>query len=268
MTLSMPTWFISHGGGPWSFMDDQRRPLYAKLEASLREMAAEVGEGAGAVLCISAHWEESQFTVMAAEHPPMVYDYYGFPEYTYRISYPAPGSPTLAGRVRQLLQQADFAANLDRGRGFDHGAFTPLAVAWPQAEMPVVQLSLRADLDPAAHLAAGRALAPLRDEGVLIVASGFSYHNLRMFAGPEARTASSRFDGWLRETLSESTPEERVRRLLEWEQAPSAREAHPREEHLIPLMVAVGAAEGEAAAQVYHEDDFLNDITVSSYRFG
>ncbi len=268
MPNDLPTYFVSHGGGPWSFMDDDRRPLYARLEASLREMAPAGAARPSAVLCVSAHWEEPEFAVMAAERPPMVYDYYGFPDHTYRISYPAPGSPALAGRVQGLLREAGFAAELDRGRGFDHGTFTPLAVTYPEADMPIVQLSLRADLAPATHLAAGRALAPLRGENVLIVASGLSYHNLRMFGGPQAREVSAAFDGWLFETLAGCEPSEREQRLLAWEQAPAARAAHPREEHLIPLMVAVGAAEKEAATRVYYEQDFMGDMTVSGYRFG
>ncbi|HVY65098.1 MAG TPA: class III extradiol ring-cleavage dioxygenase, partial [Gammaproteobacteria bacterium] len=156
---------------------------------------------------------------------------------------------------------------LDAARGFDHGAFVPMAVLWPEADMPLVQLSLRAGLDPAAHLAVGRALAPLRDSGVLIVGSGLSWHNLRML-GPEARAPSKAFDDWLQQTLVASDPATRDAQLLRWREAPSARLAHPREEHLLPLMVAVGAAHDEAGDCPYHEEDVFGGVVVSSFRFG
>jgi aromatic ring-opening dioxygenase catalytic subunit (LigB family) len=195
----------------------------------------------------------------------MEYDYHGFPEHTYRIRYPAPGAPLLAQRVAALLQAAGLPAALDPARGFDHGTFAPLAVMYPQADVPVLQLSLKHGHDPAEHLAAGRALAPLRDEGVLIVGSGLSFHNLRL-RGPGATAPSALFDAWLRETLEEHTATERSARLLQWAQAPAARVAHPQEDHLLPLMVAVGAAEADAAATVYHETMAWTGWTVSSWR--
>jgi aromatic ring-opening dioxygenase catalytic subunit (LigB family) len=197
----------------------------------------------------------------------MVFDYYGFPEHTYRIRYPAPGAPALAQRVQDLLQGAGIAAAQDATRGYDHGTFAPLAVMYPQAEVPVLQLSLKAGYDPADHLAAGRALAPLRDEGVLIVGSGLSFHNLRL-RGPGAQAPSAAFDAWLHETLESGTLAERSARLLHWSQAPAARIAHPQEDHLLPLMVALGAAENEKATTVYHEVMTWTGWTVSSWRFG
>jgi aromatic ring-opening dioxygenase catalytic subunit (LigB family) len=219
------------------------------------------------VLMISGHWEERQFSLMAAEKPPMVYDYGGFPPHTYSISYPAPGAPALAAQVKALIETAGLPSALDAQRGFDHGAFTTLFPMYPEADVPVVQLSMLQGYDPAVHLALGRALAPLRDEDVLIVGSGLSYHNLRAF-GPAAKAASSRFDAWLQQTLLQATPAERSALLLHWSEAPAARQAHPREDHLIPLMVAVGAAEGEAGSLIYHEADFMGGVTASSFRFG
>jgi aromatic ring-opening dioxygenase catalytic subunit (LigB family) len=267
MTASLPTYFISHGGGPWPWMADQLNGMYRNLAASLADMPRQIGVTPKALLVISGHWEERDFAVMAHPHPPMLYDYYGFPPHTYEINYGAPGSPAVAARVLALLQAAGLKGHLDRERGFDHGTFTPVAVMYPNADVPVVQLSLRADFDPRAHLALGHALAPLRDEGVLIVGSGLSYHNLRAM-GPMARAPSKAFDGWLDQTLATTDPTRREARLIDWEAAPSARFAHPREEHLLPLMVAVGAAGGEAATRVYHEDTFFGGVTVSSYRFG
>jgi aromatic ring-opening dioxygenase catalytic subunit (LigB family) len=263
----LPTYFISHGGGPWPWMKEQMGGVYDQLEAALARMPAEVGRTPRAVLMLSAHWEEPEFTVQANAQPPMLYDYGGFPDFTYRIRYPAPGAPAVARRVRELLAAAGIASNEDDARGFDHGLFAPMAVIYPRADVPVLQLSLKIGLDPAQHLALGRALAPLRDEDILIVGSGLSYHNLRAF-GPAARAPSAAFDAWLETTLALADAATRSATLAAWERAPAARLAHPREEHLLPLMVALGAAESEAATRVYHEREFFGGITVSSYRFG
>lgn len=248
-------------------MDAADRAPYAKLAASLAAMPAEVGRRPDAVLMASAHWEEAEFTLMSNPRPAMVYDYYGFPDYTYQLRYDAPGHPSLAARTRQLIEEAGLPARLDSERGFDHGAFTPLKVIFPDADVPVVQLSLKIGLDPETHLALGRALAPLREENVLIVGSGLSYHNLRQFFSPRGWGPSREFDAWLRGVLLGGNPKDRNKLLARWEAAPAAREAHPREEHLLPLMVAVGAAGDDAAELSYHEEDFLGGLTVSSYRF-
>ena len=264
---TLPVYFISHGGGPWPWMKAQTGAAYARLEASLQQMPAQVGLRPRAVLMVSAHWEAPSFSVMSNPQPPMLYDYYGFPEHTYRIHYPAPGDPALAERVRDLIEGAGMAAQLDAERGFDHGAFCPLAVIYPQADVPVVQLSLKAGLDPQTHLDLGRALAPLRQDGVLIVGSGLSYHNLRAF-GPAGSAPSKAFDGWLQSVLVGRPAAERDAALLRWSAAPGARQSHPREEHLLPLMVAAGAAGNDAAHCVYHEDDFFGALAVSSFQFG
>jgi len=248
-------------------MDDASRASYAKLEASLAAMPAEIGTKPKAVLMISAHWEEPEFTLTSNPRPPMVYDYYGFPDYTYQIHYDAPGDPALAGRVRNLIVAADIPARLDPERGFDHGAFTPLKVIFPSADVPVIQLSLKAGLDPETHLGLGRAIAPLREQGVLIIGSGLSYHNLRQFFSPRGWGPSREFDGWLNGVLLSGSPKDRAKLLAAWEAAPAARAAHPREEHLLPLMVAVGAAGDDSAQLSYHEENFLGGLTVSSYRF-
>jgi aromatic ring-opening dioxygenase catalytic subunit (LigB family) len=165
------------------------------------------------------------------------------------------------------MAAAGMAVRMDSERGFDHGTFSPLAVIYPDADVPVLQLSLRSGYDPGQHLAVGRALMPLRQEGVLILGSGLSYHNLRNF-GPQARDTSTAFDRWLEETLVHAGPDERIARLVAWESAPAARSAHPREDHLLPLMVAVGAAGSDPGSRVYHEDAFMGGIAVSSFRFG
>lgn len=266
MSSTLPTYFLSHGGGPWPFMHDEYGAAHARLAAALAAIPAALPEVPRAMLVVSGHWEESELAVMAHPAPPMLYDYYGFPRHTYEIVYPAPGDPTLARRVQELLRRAGFEARLDAERGYDHGAFVPLAVMHPRAEVPVVQLSLHSSLDAELHLRIGAALAPLRAEGVLIAGSGMTYHNLRLM-GPEARVPSRLFDAWLAETLA-SAPEERRRRLIEWEEAPAARIAHPREEHLLPLHVVVGAAGEDTASRIYYEENLLGTMAVSSYRFG
>lgn len=264
--LRLPSFFISHGGGPWPWMPEMREAM-APLAAALQGIVHGIGVRPAAVLCVSGHWEAPRFTAMAAARPGMVYDYHGFPEHTYRVQYPAPGAPALAQRIEALLQGAGIAAAQDAKQGYDHGCFAPLAVMYPQADVPVLQLSLKHGLDPAEHLAAGRALAPLRDEGVLILGSGLSFHNLRL-RGPAAQAPSKAFDDWLHATLEDIPPAARSARLLEWASAPAARTAHPREDHLLPLMVALGAAEDEAATTVHHEQNAWPGWTVSSWRFG
>lgn len=269
MSARLPTFYLSHGGGPWPYMDQEARRPYARLEESLRQLPRQLPRKPQAILVVSGHWEERDFAVMANAAPPMVYDYGGFPEELYHIRYPAAGSPQLAERARTLIQQAKLGSRLDAERGFDHGTYSILAVTHPQADIPVFQVSLRSDYQPEAHLQLGRALAPLRDEGVLIIGSGSSYHNLRRFFGPRGRRDdAAQFDAWLAETLVEAAPAKRSERLLDWQHAPAAREAHPREDHLMPLHVVVGAAEEEAGQTVYKQEDFLGTITLSSYRFG
>lgn len=262
----LPTYFISHGGGPWPYVEEMRSEMPI-LEASLQDIPRQLNIPPAAILMISGHWEAASFTVMSHPHPPMLYDYSGFPPHTYSVRYAAAGSPALAQRVYDLLRAANLPAAMDAERGFDHGAFTPLAVMYPNAEIPVVQLSLHANYDPALHLALGSAIAPLRSENILIIGSGLSYHNLRAF-GLGAKQVSHTFDLWLQDTLLHSSPEQRSKKIIAWAQAPAARLAHPQEDHLLPLMVALGAAEHEAATMVYHEEAFLGGVTASSFRFG
>jgi aromatic ring-opening dioxygenase catalytic subunit (LigB family) len=266
-TEKLPTYFISHGGGPWPWFKDKSKEKYLKLEAALQDMPRQLGEKPKAILMISAHWEEREFTVMTNPKPPMVYDYGGFPEYLYHIDYPAPGSPELSWRVQELLTPAGISVRTDAVRGFDHGMYAPLKPVYPDADVPVVQLSLRSDYDPRAHIELGRALTPLRNEGILILGSGLSFHNFALF-GRGGKIPSQEFDAWLQETLVSSSPEVRTRSLIEWEKAPSARLAHAQEDHLIPLLVAVGAAESEIGQMVYHEDEAFGGLSVSGFRFG
>lgn len=262
----MPVVFLPHGGGPWPFVDvgiGKPEELDA-LAQYLKSVAQLPTQEPKALLVVSAHWEEPVPTVMTSARPPMLYDYFGFPPESYTITWPAPGAPELAARVRTLLEQAGFRTASNTERGFDHGTFVPLKLAYPSAQIPTVQLSLKRGLDPAEHIAMGKALSKLRDEGVFIIGSGMTYHNLRAF-GPRAAPASEEFDAWLRETAT-ADPEERERRLLSWAQAPSARSAHPREEHLLPLMVIGGAARADRGTTAYNGT--ILGLRVSAYHFG
>ena len=267
-TRALPTLFISHGGGPWPWMSGPMRDAHNQLAAALQEIPQLVGTSPKAILVISAHWEEPEFTVMAHPNPPMIYDYSGFPEHTYRVEYAAPGAPDLAEHIRRLLEDAGITTVMDSTRGFDHGVYAPMSVIYPLANLPVLQLSLKAGLDAVEHLAAGRALTTLRESGVLIIGSGSSSHNLGLMGRPEARQPLAAFDAWLQRTLVGANSEDRDAALSLWEAAPGARQAHPREEHLLPLMVAAGAARHEPGVRVYHEDLFFNTGDLSSYMFG
>lgn len=263
----MPTLFIPHGGGPCFFMDWQMGPpdTWRNMEQWLRGLAATLPARPTAVLVISGHWEEPQVTVNSAANPDLYFDYYGFPPHTYELTYPAPGNPTLAHQVQELLTSGGFVCAETNERGLDHGVFVPFKLFLPAAEIPVVQLSLVQGLDPDIHLRIGEALAPLRDEGVLIVGSGMSYHNMQALQGGSGLAASEQFDRWL-STACELPPAERRQALTDWAKAPSALNAHPREEHLLPLMVAAGAAMNEPGQHIYR--DRVMNATVSAFRFG
>ena len=263
-TDRQPAIFLPHGGGPCFFMDWTWGPAdtWKATESFLRGLAATLPAPPKAILVISAHWEETAFTVSSAAKPGLIYDYSGFPEHTYRLTWPAPGAPELAARVAGLLKQAGLPSAVNPTRGFDHGVFVPLKVAFPEARIPVVTLSLAASLGPALHLAAGRALAALRDEGVLIVASGMSFHNLRAYLRPETVERARAFDHWLTQAV-ESPAAERAALLTEWRKAPHAAFAHPREEHLIPLMVAAGA--GGVGTRTFADEPM--GAALSAFRF-
>ena len=263
----MPTFFIPHGGGPCFFMEWQPTDTWDSMAAWLRAFPATLPQKPRALLVISGHWEGDPVALTAHAHPPLIYDYNGFPPHTYELQWPAPGNPALAIRARTLLTEAGLPAQLDATRGFDHGVFIPLKVAFPDADISTVQLSLRHDLDPAFHLAIGAALAPLRDEGVLILGSGMSYHNMRGYRWKDNNPipGADIFDTWLTQVVT-GAPAERNALLQQWESAEGFRAAHPREEHLTPLLVAAGAASNDAATQPYH--DRVMGAPISAFRFG
>jgi len=252
-------------------MDWNPPDTWNKERDFLAALSATLPEKPKALLVISGHWEEQHFTVQKNSNPPLLFDYGGFPAHTYELQWPAPGDPTLSDRVKLLLEQAGFPTKIDTKRGYDHGVFIPLKVAFPDADIPCVQLSLRSDFDPQAHLAMGRALAPLRDEGVLIIGSGNSYHNMHkimqaMNGGGVGTLNGLEFDRWLTDAITRTDPEQRSQLLANWVVAPGARDANPREEHLIPLHVVAGAAESDQGRKIL-EDHILGAIE-SAFAFG
>lgn len=264
----LPVYAISHGGGPWPWIKDHFLGDWGPLERSLQAIPEEIGRMPSAIVCITAHWIGRDFVVQNGAQPPMLYDYHGFPAFTYELQYPAPGSPELADRVAALIGDAGIEVRTDPRRGYDHGTFVPLAVAFPDGSVPVVQLSIRGDFDPDAHLTVGRALAPLRDDDVLILGSGVpTFHNLAAL-GPTALAPSTAFDRWLRGTVLDRIGADRSAHLAHWADAPRARECHPQPDHLLPLLVAAGAGEDDPATLHHHEDAFMGFTASSSFRFG
>jgi len=259
-----PVLYIPHGGGPLPILGDKN---HEGLVNFLQGIVGKLGNPE-AILVISAHWEEEQPTITSASHPELIYDYSGFPDEAYDIKYPAPGAPLLAKELLEIIKASGINVGLDEKRGFDHGLFVPLKLMYPQAQIPCIQLSLMKSLDPAAHIALGKAIAAIRKKNVLTIGSGLSFHNLREFfsSKSEARRASEEFDSWLIETCASQTlsPELREKRLIEWESAPSARYCHPREEHLIPLHVCYGMASAETpTAEVVFNEELMGKVVTS-----
>lgn len=266
--MRQPSIYLPHGGGPCFFMepppDEPER--WVAMEAYLRSLPQLLPQRPDALLVISAHWEMSRPTVLSSERPGLLFDYYGFPPHTYQLTWPAPGAPGLGRRVRDLLAEAGIESGEDARRDYDHGVFIPLKVAYPEADVPILQLSLQIGLDPARHIAIGKAIGRIRDENVAIIGSGLSFHNLRALGDPRATVPAEDFDRWLTTVLCDGPLAERENRLAHWDEAPGARICHPREEHLLPLMVAAGAASGESGRRAFHGS--IWGKAVSAYHFG
>lgn len=236
--------FLSHGGGPLPILGDAG---HQEMVACLKNIASSIARPA-ALVVVSAHWEAQLPTITAGKSPSLIYDYYGFPEESYEIEYPCPGEPSLAKEIHELLETAGIDAKLDQVRGFDHGVFVPLKIMYPEADIPCVQLSLVSSLDPEHHIKMGRALGSLSRQNVLVIGSGFSFHNLPAFFAPntnETRELNHSFEEWLGESCCSSglSEVERTQRLIHWSEAPGARYCHPREEHLLPLHVCYGVTQ-------------------------
>lgn len=243
MKRNIDVLFISHGGGPLPLLGDEQ---HSEMVSCLKRISSSMRKPS-AILVVSAHWEEDIPFITAGRQPALIYDYYGFPEESYRISYQCPGEPVLADKVYRSLEQTEIKARLDRERGFDHGLFVPLKIMYPEADIPCIQLSLIRNLRPEQHINMGRSLQSLDYDNLLVIGSGFSFHNMKEFFTPptgESKMMNESFDRWLIETCTSSDFDEQIRmqRLIEWTNAPYARFCHPREEHLLPLHVCYGLA--------------------------
>jgi aromatic ring-opening dioxygenase catalytic subunit (LigB family) len=242
------------------------KQMYVRTEQELRRLPERLPARPTAVLVISGHWEVPNFSVATGARPPMEYDYSGFPAHTYQIRYAAPGDPALAEHARMLIAGAGLTSVADPSRGFDHGVFVPLSLMYPKADMPVVMVSIKSGYDPSEHLAIGRAFAPLRDEGVLIVGSGLTYHNMRGFNRDSSTQDAEAFTRYLNEAIALEDVHARDEKLIHWESAPRARSAHPREDHLMPLLVAAGAAGSDVGEVLFAEQ--VMKVSMTSYGFG
>ncbi len=260
MPERLPALFVSHGA-----------PTLPIEPGPAREFLSGLGKAIGrprAILAVSAHWEGIEAEVSAAAHPETIHDFYGFPEELYRMSYPAPGAPELASRVGRLLGAQGIAVKQHPTRGLDHGAWVPLLLMYPEADIPVTQLTVQTALGTAHHLRLGDALRELRDEGVLILASGGATHNLSEF-GRHGRDASppawvTEFRDWLAHAIESGNRED----FLSYrERAPQARRNHPSEEHFLPLYVAAGAGSSGVAGRRIHESNTYGILAMDAYRF-
>jgi 4,5-DOPA dioxygenase extradiol len=256
--MTLPSIFVSHGAPTLSLDPGETGAFWTRLAQTLPRPKA--------VLCISAHWMTDEPEVSAPERNETIHDFYGFPEPLYRLAYPAPGAPALADRVTALLRDAGVSISVDRARGLDHGAWVPLRIMYPEADIPTSQLSIQLRRDAAWHHRLGAALAPLRDEGVLILASGGAVHNLRglVRAGGPAPEWARQFDEWLAAALGEG----RTAELLDWtRRAPHAREAQPSPDHFLPLFVALGAAGPGARGERLHQGFTLGSLSMAAFQF-
>lgn len=239
---------------------------YEKTAQEFREISLKLTEKPKAILVVSGHWICPVFTVSTATHPPMEYDYSGFPEHTYHIKYPAAGLLALSDRVMELLRGAGLQVDADATRGFDHGTFVPLSIMFPKADVPIVMLSIKSDFDPDEHLRVGHSLTSLRHEGVLIIGSGLTYHNMMGFGRRESTAVATVFENYLNSAITQPDTNKRTDMLLNWKNAPGARQAHPQEDHLIPLMVVAGAAGKDVGRRLFI--DHIMDVSMASYQFG
>jgi 4,5-DOPA dioxygenase extradiol len=260
-TLSLPSIFVSHGSPMLALSETPARDFLAKLGATLPRPRA--------ILVISAHWETAAPMVNAVARNETIHDFRGFPKALYELRYPAPGDAALAARIAALLDNAGFRAGIDTTRGLDHGAWVPLLLAYPEANIPVLQLSVQPHLGAAHHLALGRALASLREEGVLIIGSGSFTHDLRRFRGqavdaPETEDVTE-FSAWMDQAIAAGD----VDALIDYRaRAPHARDEHPTEEHILPLFAAIGAAGNTIAARRLHHSTEHAILRMDAYAFG
>ncbi len=254
-----PTLFISHG---MPIMAIKPSPTHEFLKSLGRDLARPT-----AILCVSAHWEAVRPLLSSSAEPATIHDFYGFPRPLHEMQYPAPGDPDLAKKAADLLKQAGFEAGTDADRGLDHGAWVPLSLMYPEADIPVVQLSVQSDLDAARHFKLGETLQPLREAGVLIMGSGGATHNLEEMsnhaANAEPPEYAAAFDAWLEESVARGRTDTLIRFL---EAGPSARKNHPfPAEHFLPLFVPLGAAGQGAPGRLLHRSFAYGVLSLAAY---
>lgn len=250
--------YIPHGAGPMPLLGE----THHQSLVSFLERFANAHDTPRAIVVISAHWETVSFTVNIAENHSLLFDYRGFPKQSYEITYPAKGSNELRQSIEILLNKHQIRYELEDQRGLDHGAFVPLKIMYPKAEVPIIQISLLKSLDPTSHIKLGEALSELISLDVLILGSGSSFHNMGLVHGvtESDRLQSEAFDKWLTDACVNPnySAKERKERLVHWKNAPSAMFSHPREEHLLPLHVCFGAAlKAGLSAQVLFNELFM-----------
>jgi 4,5-DOPA dioxygenase extradiol len=256
---NLPVLFVSHGSPMLVFEDIPARHFMAGLGQALPRPRA--------ILCVSAHWETAAPAVSGAARPHTIHDFHGFPRELYQLQYPAPGAPDLARQVRDRLQAAGIACAIDPERGLDHGAWNPLTLIYPQADIPVAQFAIQPQLGPAHHLNLGRALAPLRRQGVLILASGGIVHNLRQFQVDREKAAdwALSFDGWVAERIAAEDADA----LVDYRRTrPDGAKAHPTDEHFMPLFVALGAGLESGAGRALHRSFAHGSLSMAAYAWG
>ena len=253
--------YVSHGGGPLPILGD---PGHEKMVDFMKELPSRI-QKPEAVIVVSAHWEEVEVTVTGNPKPPLVYDYYGFPPEAYTLAYPVDGNPALAREVADLLETRGIPFVYDEERGLDHGTFIPMLLSYPEASIPTIQISLVKGLDPAVHWKIGKALRPLLERNILVIGSGFSFHNMREFVWDGSNPADEKNDAFqdhLIETFTgELSSEQREQAVLNWKQFPSARYCHPREEHLVPLFLCT--AMGDKPARLIFDDRIMGKRAVA-----
>jgi 4,5-DOPA dioxygenase extradiol len=257
---TLPTLFVSHGAPTLALQPGQAGAALMQLGRELPRPAA--------ILMVSAHWETARPAVSTAEKPKTIHDFGGFPAELYRLQYPAPGAPALAKRVEELLGAGGMTADLDPLRGLDHGAWVPLRYLFPDADVPITQLSIQSHLDPAHHYRVGQLLQPLTQEGVLVIGSGSLTHNLRevRFNSPDGESAPyvGQFQDWVQRTIGDGD----LAALLDYrKRAPSAVRAHPSDEHLLPLFVALGAAGAQSIGKRVTDEVTYSVVAMDTYVF-
>jgi len=250
----LPTAFVSHGGGPSFFIDGKGGPMseidmHSEPKKSLERLPKQLGaEKPDAIVIVTAHWEGGGEVLISGkdEYTKLYYDYGGFPAFTYELQYRAPAHPKLAAQIAKMLTDSNIPAKLDKKRDWDHGVFIPLKVMFPNADIPVVAVSILSSYDPAAHIAVGKALAPLRDQNVLILGSGFATHNF----DPKSGVANVPFTTAVTQAIA--LPQaEREQAFVNWTKFPMARLAHAQEDHFMPLHVVVGAAGSDSGKALF-----------------